>query len=106
VTQQQTDIRLLDSVTPANSTTTAFHVPVHNWLDDVSWTRGKHTLQIGTNVRLINNVRQSDQTSFNNGLVNPAYLDVSPPEAGAVLTLERSDFRKWIRTSRMSTTTP
>jgi len=85
VTQQQTDIRLIDSVVPANSTTTAFHIPVNNWLDDLSWTRGKHNLQFGSNVRLIDNVRASDITSFNNGLVNPAYLNVSPAGSGGSL---------------------
>ena len=85
VTQQQTDIRLLDSALPATSTTTAFHIPVHNWLDDLSWTRGKHTLQFGSNIRLIDDVRASDATSFNNGLVNPAYLNVSPAGSGGSL---------------------
>jgi hypothetical protein len=85
VTQPQTDIRFFNSVVPATSTTTAFQIPVHNWLDDISWTRGKHSLQFGTNVRLINNLRQSDTTSFNNGLVNPAYLNVSPAGSGGSL---------------------
>ena len=85
VTLPQTDIRFFNSVVPSNSTTTSFQIPVHNWLDDISWTRGKHSLQFGSNVRLINNLRQSDTTSFNNGLVNPAYLNVSPAGSGGSL---------------------
>lgn len=85
LTQAQTDIRFLSSFVPPNSTTTAFHVPVHNWTDDVSWTRGKHTWQFGGNVRLINNVRASNATSFSNGLVNPAFLNHSPTGSGGSL---------------------
>jgi hypothetical protein len=53
--------RFIDDLNAATSTT-AYHVPVHNWIDDVSWTKGKHTLQFGTNLRLINNVRESNAT--------------------------------------------
>jgi hypothetical protein len=85
VTQQQTDIRFFDSAVLNTSTTTAFHVPVNNWLDDVSWTRGNHTLQFGTNLRLIDNQRASNATSFDNALVNPAFLNVSPAGSGGSL---------------------
>ena len=86
----QTDIRFVDPFIPDSntgpaSTTANFHIPVHNWVDDVSWTRGKHTLQFGTNVRLINNVRASNVTSFNAGEVNPAFLNVSPTGSGGSL---------------------
>ena len=33
------------------------NVPVHNLVDDVSWTKGKHTLQFGGNLRIITNNR-------------------------------------------------
>ena len=36
-----------------------FQTPVHNFVDDLSWTRGKHTLQFGTNVRFIRNPRKT-----------------------------------------------
>lgn len=76
-TQPLTSFRFIDDITPA-SFTNAFHVPVQNWVDDVSWTKGKHTLQIGTNLRLINNVRNSNATSFNAALINPLYLNAAP----------------------------
>jgi hypothetical protein len=68
----------VSSLSPETSFTTKFHVPVHNWVDDVTWTKGKHTLQFGTNIRLINNVRASDASNFNNGLINPFFLNNAP----------------------------
>ncbi|GAC1619810.1 MAG: hypothetical protein PVS2B2_06720 [Candidatus Acidiferrum sp.] len=83
-TQQLTSLRFLDDLRPATSTNN-FHVPVHNWVDDLTWTRGKHTLQFGTNLRLINNVRTSNATSFNGALVNPLYLNTTPAGSGGSL---------------------
>lgn len=75
----------VSSSSPETSFTTKFHVPVHNWVDDITWTKGKHTLQFGTNIRLIDNVRQSDASNFNNGLVNPDYLPTGPAGSGGSL---------------------
>jgi len=76
--------RFLDDFNQATSTS-AFHVPVHNWVDDISWTKGKHTLQFGTNLRLINNVRASNASSFNNAVINPAFLNANPAGSGGSL---------------------
>lgn len=73
------------SLSPEQSFTTKFHVPVHNWVDDVTWSRGKHTLQFGTNIRLINNVRASDVSNINNGLINPFFLNTAPAGSGGSL---------------------
>jgi hypothetical protein len=54
---------------------TILHVPVHNLIDDVTWTRGSHTFQVGANYRLIHNDHNSNALSFDNGLV--AGLDVT-----------------------------
>lgn len=75
----------VSSLSPETSFTTKFHVPVHNWVDDVTWTRGKHTLQFGTNIRFINNVRASDASNFNNGLINPFFLNNAPAGNGGSL---------------------
>ena len=56
------------------SSTTQVRVPLHNFVDDLSWTKGKHTLQFGTNLRIINNLRQSNGQSFINGTSNPTWL--------------------------------
>jgi Carboxypeptidase regulatory-like domain len=54
--------------------TTNVQVPLQNFVDDLSWTKGKHTLQFGTNVRIINNLRQSNGQSFITGSSNPTWL--------------------------------
>jgi len=54
--------------------TTRVQVPLHNFVDDLSWTKGKHTLQFGTNLRIINNLRQSNAQSFNTATSNPTWL--------------------------------
>lgn len=75
----------VSSPSPETSFTTKFHVPVHNFIDDITWTKGKHTLQFGTNIRLINNVRASDASNFNNGLINPFFLNTAPAGNGTSL---------------------
>jgi carboxypeptidase family protein len=75
----------VSSPTPTTSFTKKFHLPTHNWVDDVTWSKGKHTLQFGTNLRLINNVRTSDASNFNNGLINPAFLNTFPTGSGGSL---------------------
>jgi hypothetical protein len=62
------------SVSPTTSFTRKFHIPVYNWLDDVSWTKGKHTLQFGTNIRRITNSRATDQSNINFASTNPSLL--------------------------------
>jgi Carboxypeptidase regulatory-like domain len=44
--------------------------PVHNFTDDLSWTKGSHTLQFGGNVRLIRNSRGSNSSSFDSARLN------------------------------------
>ena len=43
---------------------TFLNVPVHNFLDDLSWIKGKHTLQFGVNWRIIHNNTASNAVSF------------------------------------------
>ena len=54
-------------ITPltAENTTTLLGVPVHNFVDDFTWVKGKHTLQFGANYRLIHNNATSNSVSFN-----------------------------------------
>ncbi|MFL6337055.1 MAG: carboxypeptidase regulatory-like domain-containing protein [Pyrinomonadaceae bacterium] len=51
--------------------------PVHNFVDDLSWVRGSHTLQFGGNVRLIANNRTSFGAAYDNAITNPSYYDCS-----------------------------
>jgi hypothetical protein len=45
----------------------SFQMPVHNFIDDVSWTKGAHTLQFGGNVGIIRDPRISFLHSFSEG---------------------------------------
>ncbi len=61
--QHYVNFRGLDNLT-AETPTTHTRVPVQNFVDDLTWTKGKHTLQFGANLRIINNIRDSNATSF------------------------------------------
>ena len=43
-------------------------VPIHNLADDFSWTKGKHTIQLGGNLAFARNPRTSYLHSFSEGL--------------------------------------
>ena len=75
----------VSTLSPETSFTTKFHIPVHNWVDDVTWTHGRHTFQFGTNIRFINNVRQSDGSNFNFASTNPVFLAGTPAGSGGSL---------------------
>jgi hypothetical protein len=46
----------------------SLQLPVHNLLNDFSWTKGKHAFQFGTNIGFGRNPRISSQHSWNQGL--------------------------------------
>jgi hypothetical protein len=72
------------SLSPTTSFTRKFHIPVYNWLDDVAWTRGKHTLQFGVNIRRITNTRASDLSNINFASTNPSYLNTPASSNGSL----------------------
>jgi hypothetical protein len=51
--------------------------PVHNFVDDVSWTKGKHTVQAGLNFRLISNNRNAFNSSYDSLTTNPSFYEGS-----------------------------
>jgi len=55
--------------------TTRVIVPMHNLVDDVTWTKGKHTFQFGGTLRIINDERLGNTDSFNFGQTNVSWLD-------------------------------
>lgn len=61
----------------AFSRTTSRTTPVHNFVDDVSWIKGNHSIQFGTNIRLISNNRISGANSFDSAVANPSFYDLS-----------------------------
>jgi hypothetical protein len=72
------------SVSPTTSYTLKFHIPVYNWLDDLSWTKGKHTLQFGVNIRRITNSRATDLSNINFASTNPSYLNTPASSNGSL----------------------
>ncbi|HEV2399545.1 MAG TPA: carboxypeptidase-like regulatory domain-containing protein [Candidatus Sulfotelmatobacter sp.] len=65
------------------------HVPVQNFVDDVSKIKGNHTLQFGVNIRKVDNVSNSNQTSFFTATTNQDWM--SPTTiAGAGVSLDPS----------------
>src|SRR6266566_5096787 len=46
--------------------------PVHNILDDVAWIKNKHTIQMGTNIRLISNNRVTFTNAYDFAQTNPS----------------------------------
>ena len=59
------------NINPITATTPSLvvNIPLHNLVDDVSWTRKNHTIQGGFNYRLIHNNFQTNATAFNNAQV-------------------------------------
>src|SRR5262249_32394400 len=53
------------------------NVPVHNFIDDVTWTKGRHTIQFGTNWRIVRNNRQSNAQNLSEGYSNLYWMSPS-----------------------------
>jgi hypothetical protein len=66
-------LRGLDTPVSDNRTTSKI-VPVHNFTDDFSWSRGRHTISFGGNYRMVTNERNSNANSFTRALTNAAFL--------------------------------
>jgi hypothetical protein len=78
--QDYATLRGLDDTQALSSsdTPTIFtNVPVQNFIDDVSWTKNRHTIQFGTNWRLIHNNRQSDAENISFAYANSDWMNPS-----------------------------
>jgi len=51
--------------------------PVHNITDDLSWVKGNHSMQFGTNIRIVRNRRAEFGTAFDSGITNPFFYQSS-----------------------------
>jgi hypothetical protein len=58
----------------ALTATSAREVPTHNFVNDMSWLRGSHTLKFGANLRFTRNPRYSNANSFHVGSLNPSWV--------------------------------
>lgn len=76
----QISFRNIYGPTPTRTSTRL--TPVHNFVDDLTWLKGNHSVQFGANIRLISNTRNSFGNSYDFLQTNPSGYDLS----GAVLT--------------------
>ena len=58
----------------ALSSTSAREVPTHNFVNDLAWLKGEHTIKLGTNIRFTRNPRFSNASSFHEGNLNPSWV--------------------------------
>ncbi|MBO0910761.1 MAG: TonB-dependent receptor [Acidobacteria bacterium] len=65
---------------------TNLQLPIHNLLDDISWSKGKHTLQFGTNLGFARQGQESFGNSFSDGVTNASWLDL-----GGMANTEKQD---------------
>jgi len=78
--QDYNTLRGLDdtqALSPTDTPTILTNVPVHNFIDDVSWTKNRHTIQFGTNWRLIHNNRESNAQNLSSGYANLYWMSPS-----------------------------
>src|ERR1700728_4613478 len=64
---------------------TVVSVPVNNVVDNLTWTKGAHTLGFGGNWRLIHNNRGSDSNSYNNASTKPYWYTGGPSDSGTLM---------------------
>ncbi|MGA8213743.1 MAG: carboxypeptidase-like regulatory domain-containing protein [Candidatus Sulfotelmatobacter sp.] len=69
--------RTLTDITDLGAQSEYVNVPVHNFVDDLTWTKGKHTLQFGTNVRLVHNNRSGNFENVSYAVTDPFSLDTN-----------------------------
>ncbi len=68
----------------AETRTVVVNIPVHNIVDNLSLTKGQHTIQMGGNWRLIFNNRGTDLNSYNAATTNPYWYSGYPPTPDSI----------------------
>jgi hypothetical protein len=61
----------------AVTNTNSFQVPVQNFVDDLTWIKGRHTLQFGGNFSFLRNPTSNNNGSFSSASDNPSWLDTA-----------------------------
>ncbi|MBV8436374.1 MAG: TonB-dependent receptor [Silvibacterium sp.] len=80
-----TILRFMDQPTP-ESRSSLINVPVDNFIDNFTMTKGKHTFAAGGNWRIIHNNRNSDALSYSQGNTNEYWLVNAGAIAGQSVT--------------------
>jgi hypothetical protein len=58
--------------------------PVHNIVDTLTLTKGNHTISLGGNWRMIQNISGTDSNSFSGASTNPYWLGGNPPDPSTI----------------------
>jgi hypothetical protein len=79
--------RNFDPIETTNARSNGRIVPVHNFIDDLTWVKGSHSAGFGTNIRFIRNARFSLAQSFPSASANASWLlgtgrDLRPADIG------------------------
>jgi hypothetical protein len=61
----------------AENRTANVDVPVHNFIDDITWVKHDHTIQFGVNYRLIHSLSQGNANSWSSASANYTFLNLS-----------------------------
>jgi hypothetical protein len=69
--------RGLNDPTGAITRSTAFQRPTHNFVDDISWTHGRHTWQFGAQISRAREPRLSTASSYSFGVANASWSDTA-----------------------------
>ncbi|MFZ0516322.1 MAG: carboxypeptidase-like regulatory domain-containing protein [Acidobacteriaceae bacterium] len=76
----------------AETCTTIVHVPVQNFVENMTWTRGNHTLSYGADLRIITNYENTDQNSYSSAQIYNQWLSGGGPIAGSGGSLDPGAF--------------
>lgn len=71
--QPYTSFSLISTIT-ATTTSNVYFITTHNWADDLTWTKGHHTFQVGANERLVYNSRYFDSPLLSNATISATIL--------------------------------
>jgi hypothetical protein len=77
------DFRFMSTPTSENRSRVV-SIPVNNIIDNLSWTKGNHTIQFGVNWRLIHQNNSTDANSWNGASTNPYWLAGAVPDPSSI----------------------
>jgi hypothetical protein len=66
----------IDTLNSTSNTSAIINIPVHNVVDDLTWSKGSHTFQFGGNFRSITDNRQVDATLYKQANVTYTFLTI------------------------------
>jgi len=84
-------LRFVSQPTSENCSTIV-HVPVNNFIDNLTWSHGSHTFAFGANLRIITNYQNSNGTSYGFASTNNQWLQGGGSISGTGSSLDPDAF--------------